>query len=105
MKLNTVDLSGGFAQWLFKNDVVAFVPQSLPSLEWLEDVAVHLQHEEQLWVSACRRDTWAKTKAFMDDNWRCGGKIHAAQIRPPPSKALNSLVRELPLNVGRLRHQ
>ena len=81
------------------------MPQSLPSLEWLEDVAVHLQHEEQLWVSACRRDTWAKTKAFMDDDWRCGGKIHAAQIRPPPSKPLNSLVQELPLNVGRLRHQ
>ena len=96
---------GGFSQWLLSNDVVAFVPQSVPSLEWLEDVAVHLQHEEQLWVSACRRDAWARTKAFMDDDWQCGGRSHAVQIRPPPSKPLNSLMQELPLDVGRLRHE
>ena len=100
--LRAEGFSGGSPSWILHNDIATYVP-STPSPEWLRNLLESIQEEEKLWASAVRARQMQLARHRRQEDWRAGGKQHAAKLKPPVAAPLTSLAEQETITVRHLR--
>ena len=94
---------GGFAAWVMDSEFAAFVPLDIPSLQWLQEILVCMRCEAKHWEHVRRlQQRHSVSETFLND-WKSGGRLHAAITKGPNLGTLDSLVhtKELPVRLCR----
>ncbi|CAE7308202.1 unnamed protein product [Symbiodinium natans] len=94
---------GSFAQWILDNEVASMVPVRVPSVTWLSMVSERLRDEERLWFQAIRLQSINCYKQNMAEDFRKGGRRHAAAVKGGSTAPLHSLAVFRPVEVQRVR--
>ena len=94
---------GGFAKWLLDSDIVSYVPSLPPSVEWLEVVVVQVDQEVSRWQALIRQRRRAHDREIFEQDWKMGGKLHAAAVKNPPSCRFDSITQEMRICISPLK--
>ena len=96
---------GGFPAFCLE-ELGIFCPETISQnhVPLLQLLLAELQHYHARWERAWRSSKRHQSKLFMDEDWRNGGKYHAADIRPPPVPEICIMETAEPGTIIRMRH-
>ena len=95
--------SPDFATWLIEQDICSLVPVDVPSLQWIDGILPSVLHDFKLMQSSVAREQRIFASRAFEQDWKKGGKLHAASVKPESPARVDSLLRETLLHVSPLR--
>ena len=103
--LNAKGFPGGFSAFC-KEELGIFCPATISQdhVPLLQLLMAELKHHHARWERAWRSSKRHQSKLFMDEDWRKGGKYHAADIRPPPVPEICIMESAESGTIVRMRH-
>ena len=101
--LRDKSFSPDFATWLIDQDFCAVVPCNVPTIEWLDGILPAVLHDFSVMQSVVEREVAANTKRRFEQDWKKGGRLHTASVKPEPPARVDSLLRETRVPINPLR--
>ena len=92
-----------FADWLLCNEMVSFVPQETPTLDWMDSLMPHVEHEVVHWKRVVAADQARLTNKRFAADWTSGGSLHAKCVKDPSPAPLDALLQTTRLGIQPLR--
>ena len=101
--LRDKSFSPDFATWLIDQDFCAVVPCNVPTIEWLDGILPAVLHDFSVMQSVVEREVAANMKRRFEQDWKKGGRLHTASVKPEPPARVDSLLRETRVPINPLR--
>ena len=103
--LRDKSFSPNFATWLIEQDFCAVVPGSTPTVQWLDGIMPAVLHDFSLMQDVVEREQRAAANRRFEHDWKKGGRLHTASLKPEPPARLDSLLKDTHLSIRPLRVQ